>query len=164
MNEDSPQTESKTQESSPPQRRPLLRRLWRWGLYLALFLVVLVIGLGVGLKYFFPFERLQPILEEKLSRQLNMPVKIGGLDLDLLNGIGIYNITLGHPQPVFGIDALVLDYDLADLLQGKLTIDQIRVDHPQAHVVQKEGLWNFQPLLELGGGTENSQQCHFYSH
>jgi hypothetical protein len=58
-------------------------------------------------------------------------------------------VTLGTQPLLARVKKIVLDYDLTQLLQGKLVINQILVDHPQLTAVSKNGVWNFQPLLDL---------------
>ena len=42
---------------------------------------------------------------------------------------------------------MTLDYDLSELIQGKLTINRVIVDKPEVNLVSRNGVWNFQPLL-----------------
>ncbi len=149
-------------EKTPPEepkpkekkKRSWLKRLFLFITYGLLFFIVLLVGAGVVLSYYFPSERLRPVAEEKLTEFLKVPVSIGSLDLSLLRGVNISRLTLGENQPIFDVQNIILDYDLTELMQGRFVINQVLVDEPKLNLISENGVWNFQPLLELGGSEE----------
>jgi hypothetical protein len=86
-----------------------------------------------------------------LSRILKTPINIQRIDLSLLHGVSLNKLGWGTNSSIISIDRVVLDYDLTQLMRGELVINQIIVDQPAVHAISKNGTWNFQPLLELGG-------------
>ena len=126
------------------------RILFRGLIYSVLFFLLLIVSAGIVLEYFFPAEEVRAIAERTLSKKLKLPLKIQKIGFSLLSGMRIDGVTLGSAsQPLAHVKKVILDYDLAQLLQGKLVINQILVDHPQLTAVSKNGVWNFQPLMDL---------------
>ncbi|MBI4388874.1 MAG: hypothetical protein HY580_01725 [Nitrospinae bacterium] len=56
------------------------------------------------------------------------------------------------------VRSLVLDYDLAQLFKGQLTVNKIVVDQPSAALVSTQGVWNFQPILSKEGKPREPPQ------
>ncbi len=134
---------------SAKKRKSAGRTLVRALAYSIFFIFLLIVSAGLVLEYFFPAEKVRLIVEDKLSKQLKLPFKVQKIGFSLFSGLQLDNIALGS-EPLAHIKQVVLDYDLTQLLQGKLVINQILIDHPQITVVAKNGVWNFLPLLELG--------------
>ncbi|NIQ03323.1 MAG: hypothetical protein GWM98_25540, partial [Nitrospinaceae bacterium] len=109
---------------------------------------------AVLLHYYFPGEKIRPLVEKELSRRLRMPVTVGSLDFSLFRGARIAEVRLGETPGVLNVQELRLDYDLTQLVQGNLVINQVLVDRPEVTLVARDGVWNFQPLLELAGPAE----------
>jgi autotransporter translocation and assembly factor TamB len=147
-------TAPKEPEPEKKKKRSLLKRLALWIAYGFLFLLVLLVGAGIALTYYFPSERIRPIAEKELTGFLKMPVSIESLDLNLLHGITISRLKLGENQPLFEVNDIVLDYDLTKLMQGQFVINQVLVSEPKLNLISVNGGWNFQPLLELGTSDE----------
>ncbi len=132
----------------PPRKKSLARRLLRFFLWTFGLLVLLIVAAGIALSYFFPSEKIRPIAEEELAKILHMPVSIGSVDLSLLRGLDVKQVKLGGDKPLFTLDALILDYDLTQLLQGRFIINQVMVDKPDIYLESVDRVWNFQPILE----------------
>lgn len=151
-------------ESLPPKQRasqnpaPEKKRTWRLRLKQAFILlscgillfIVLLVGAGVVLIYYFPSERLRPIAENEMTRILKMPASIDSLSLNLLHGLKISRLILGKEEPLFTVREITLDYDLTQLIQGRFVINKAVVIEPKFNLASVDGVWNFQPLLELG--------------
>ncbi|VAX26533.1 hypothetical protein MNBD_NITROSPINAE05-479, partial [hydrothermal vent metagenome] len=135
-------------------KRSRLKQFFIFVTYGMIAFIVLLVGAGVALTFFFPSERLRPIAEKELTGFLKMPVSIESLDISILNGIKISGLSLGENEPFFAVDDLVLDYDLTRLLQGRFVINQILALNPKLNLISVDGVWNFQPLLELGGAEK----------
>jgi hypothetical protein len=136
------------------KKRSRLRQLFLVIAYGLLVFIVLLVGAGAALTFFFPSERLRPIAEKELSSFLKMPVSIESLDISILSGVKISRLALGENAPFFAVDDLVLDYDLTQLLQGRFVINQVLALNPKLNLISVDGVWNFQPLLELGGSEK----------
>ncbi|MGV7220326.1 MAG: hypothetical protein ACQ9MH_02225 [Nitrospinales bacterium] len=131
----------------PKKKKSWIGRIFKSIFILLFILVLLVIGAGVVLQYYFPGETLRPIAEEKLTGILKMPVKIGKIEFNLLQGVQISKVSLGGNEKFVDVGDVRLSYDLSQLIQGKLTINQVSVIKPELNLVSKNGVWNFQPLL-----------------
>ncbi|MDP6476700.1 MAG: hypothetical protein QF502_02175 [Nitrospinaceae bacterium] len=145
----SPKEDQSSQEPKPEKRGWL--SLARICIGLLLSFVLLVVVAGIVLEYYLPSETLTPIARRELSRVLKTPVDIQRIDLSLLRGVSLNKLGLGKDNSIISIERVVLDYDLSQIMRGVLVINQIIVDRPTVHAISKNGIWNFQPLLELGG-------------
>ncbi len=130
----------------------------RWPIRIAKFFIwsiilifLLVAGTTVILHYFFPAETLRPIIEREATNALKTPVTIGGLKVSLFRGLTIQEVRLGSGKPIAQVGELILDYDLRRLAEGELVINQVSLVRPTFYLKSVNGVWNFQPLLELGG-------------
>lgn len=139
------------------KKKSWFRRLLRFFFYGALLFTLLLVGVGIVLSYYFPSERVTPLAEKELTKILKIPVSIQSLDFSLLHGVTVSRVKLGEEQPIISVQSLVLDYDLTELLQGRLIINQVTVDQPILNLISVDGVWNFQPLLELGGPAKPSE-------
>lgn len=151
-----PPEETSPKEPKPKKKkqRSWLGRIFLFLTYGLLFFIVLLVGAGVVLTYYFPSERIRPIAEKELTEFLKIPVTIESLDLSLLHGVNISRLTLGESEPIFDVQNIILDYDLTELMQGRFVINQVLVQEPKLNLISKNGVWNFQPLLDLGGSEE----------
>ena len=140
-------------EENPPaekKKRSVGKILFRGMMYIVFFVFILIAAAGIVLEYYFPAEEARKIAERQVTKILKLPFKIQKLGFSLLSGAQLDNVILGFSSnPIARVRKIVLDYDLTKLLQGKLVINQILVDHPQLTAISKNGTWNFQPLLEI---------------
>jgi hypothetical protein len=149
-------------DSKKPDPKDKKKKSWGRRLFLffalgVLLFILLLVGVGIVLSYYFPSERVTPIAERELSKILKIPVSIGSLDFSLLSGLHVSRLALGEEQPIISVQNIVLDYDLTELLQGRFIINQVNVDQPKLNLISVDGVWNFQPLLELGGPAKPSE-------
>ena len=152
-----PPPEETIQPEPEPQKkkkRSWLKRLFIFTAYALLVFILLLVGAGFALTYYFPSDRIKPIAEKELTALLKIPVSIESLDLNILRGINISRLRLGESEPIFDVKSLVLDYDLTELMQGRFVINQVLVEDPKLNLVSVDGVWNFQPLLELGSSDK----------
>ena len=125
-------------------------RLFGFFFRIAFYLLLVLIALGFLAVYYFPADAVRPYAEQELSRILKMPVHIGEVKINLIRGVEIHDVALGGEEPLFNVNALILDYDLIDLIKmQKLLINQVTIDQPWANLRSVDGVWNFQPLLDL---------------
>ncbi|MDY0212960.1 MAG: AsmA family protein [Desulfuromonadaceae bacterium] len=76
-----------------------------------------------------------PVLEEKL----NCEVKFSRLEVNLLSGVKLNDLTLadkGEIDPWFQVDKAVLSYRILPLLRGRIVIDEVRLDTPRVVVLR----------------------------
>jgi hypothetical protein len=131
--------------------------LLRGLIYFFFSIFLLIVGAGVVLEYFFPAEEVRVLAEKEGTKKLNLPLSIKKIKFSLLSGVRIDGVTLGPAlQPIASVQALVLDYDLSQLLQGQIVINQVLVDRPELNAISKNGVWNFQPLLNLADPASSS--------
>ncbi len=123
-------------------------------IFWTVFLLVFCVGaLTYMLHYYFPAETVRSIAEREATNYLKTPVTIGKLDFSLFSGLEVQKVQLGAgKKPIARMESLVLDYDLTQLIQGHIVINQVVLDRPEVYAVSKGGRWNFQPLLDLGKG------------
>jgi hypothetical protein len=145
-------------EDAPPKKKNLIGRigkiLFRALIYSVFFIFLLIASAGLVLEYYFPAEEARVLAEGQLTKILKLPLKIQKIGFSLLSGLQLDNVALGFAsKPVVRVKKVVFDYDLTQLLQGKLVINQVLIDHPQLTANSKNGVWNFQPLLELSKPT-----------
>ena len=139
-------------EISPEKTKNRSSAFSRGVIYFFFFIFLLIVGAGVVLEYFFPAEEVRILAEKEGTKQLNLPLSIKKIKFSLLSGVRIDGVRLGPAaQPIASVQILVLDYDLSQLLQGQIVINQILVDQPKLNTILKSGVWNFQPLLNLAG-------------
>lgn len=137
---------------SPPgppakKRRSFLASLLRIVFLLLVVLALLPVAAEIALRHV-PFETWKPVAEQELSRTLKMPVTLNDAHISLLSGARIQGVTVGGETPWVRVREMVLDYDLFELMEGRLTVNQVLVDRPELDLVEKDGRWNFQPLLD----------------
>jgi hypothetical protein len=167
MNEEiKDQKEQTSSDSNPevppsPKKRTWLGRigkfLWRTLVYSVIFVVLIIASAGIVLEYYFPAEEARLLAEGQLTKHLKLPFKVEKIGFSLFSGLQLDNVALGFAtMPVARVKKVVLDYDLIQLLRKKLVINQILIDHPQLTAVSTNGVWNFQPLLELTKPTPPS--------
>jgi len=145
------QADIDAENEAPPEKiKKRSSALFRGMIYFFFFICFLIVGAGVVLEYFFPAEKVRVLAEIEGTKQLNLPLSIKKIQFSLLSGIRIDGVTLGPAaQPLASVQTLVLDYDLSQLLQGQIVINQILIDQPKLNAISKNGVWNFQPLLNL---------------
>ena len=110
-----------------PQKRT--RTLSKWLFWLGTGFLILLLGVGMLLTYWFPSEMVRQELETRLSVLLKGTVRIEALSFNLLNGLHIRRaeyLREGHPP--LKVETLQLDYSLWNLLQGTLRINEVAIE------------------------------------
>jgi len=142
--------EPATPEAKKVKTSSWVAKLLKGFVYFFLFIFLLIAATGVVLEYYFPAEEVRVLAEKEGTKQLKLPLSIKKIKLSLLSGVRIDGITIGpESKPLASVQSVALDYDLSQLLQGHLVINQVLVDQPQLNALSKNGVWNFQPLLNL---------------
>ncbi len=120
-------------------------------------LVVLVILVGVGLaafvRYYLTEERLQAMIIPPAQEALGRDVSIGTIDVSLLKGISVNNVTIKEADgstDFLSVGSFVLRYNLMPLLQKELVVSEISLENPTIEVSRdKNGVFNFSSLALL---------------
>lgn len=110
-----------------PQKRT--GRLSRWLFWLGIGFLILLLGAGMLLTYWFPSEMVRQELETRLSDLLKGTVRIEALSFNLLSGLHVRRagyLREGHPP--LKVETLQLDYSLWNLLQGTLRINEVAIE------------------------------------
>jgi len=133
----------------------LIGRSLVWTLGLALFLAVVgtAVGIAVASRYLTP-EWLQSSVAQQLERTFNRPVSVRRVTVVLHQGLRVDGLVVREspdfPGETFlSSDSLVIRYDLAALLAGRLELSLVRLLSPRIELVRREdGRWNLQDVFK----------------
>lgn len=128
------------------------KKILKWCLYIAGAFVALIGGVFLMLQYFFPSSFLISKIESYMKEKYNLGVKIEKLDFTLLSGIRIEKFKFTDndvPDSLFSMESFALKYDLWPLLDKKLVVKTIVLEHPKANIVRDaNGKFNFDGIIE----------------
>lgn len=128
------------------------KKILKWCLYIAGAFVALIGAVFLMLQYFFPSSFLISKIESYMKEKYNLGVKIEQLDFSLLSGIRIEKFKFTDndvPDSLFSMESFRLKYDLWPLLDKKLVVKTIVLEHPKANIVKDEnGKFNFDGIIE----------------
>ena len=132
-----------------PPKRSRLGRIVKWFVILSSILVIgLLVTLLLLLTYFFPSEMVRKELEIRASEQLQGEIRITSLSFNLLTGLELQQVEfLKQDKSLLKLKRLNLDYSLLGLINGKLKINEVLVDHADIDL-------NLPELAALGPGEE----------
>ncbi len=105
------------------------------------------------LVFVFPDEKVQNLLIDEVERRTGLRIEVGDLQLNILSGLMLRDVRLGPPSgfvhhPV-KVDGIGIEYDLTDLLEGRLLIRRLRFFRPQLVIeMDGQGRSNLQVLAE----------------
>jgi hypothetical protein len=152
-----PEIQSEKQEVQPPheveaKKPPPKKRIGflRLTLDFVGLVILLIAAAGILVELYLPREKLRVLAQQQLTKTLNIPVSIGRLNFSFLRGLELSQFNVGKGGNFFYAKSVVLDYDLTKLLQGKFILNEAAIDYPDIKLISQNGIWNFQPLLELG--------------
>jgi uncharacterized protein involved in outer membrane biogenesis len=128
----------------------LIRRLFRWALYLFILLVVLIVAAILSLDTI-----AKQVVQSRLRAETGMDVKIGKMDIGLATPtIAIEDLKIYNP-PGFGgslflsMPEIFVDYDWEAIRAGKLHLNLLRINLAEIDIVQdKQGRLNIESLEE----------------
>ncbi len=115
-------------------------------------ILVLVLVLAVvGLKIFFPVEKVRSMAVEKGSAALKRPLDVEGLELSFWGGLGVnlQGVTIGNPPEIAAGDLLTAEgvdvkLQILPLISGEYRVDRLIINKPQITMVkQADGINNF---------------------
>jgi len=114
-----------------------MKKLLKILLWLAGILAVLVILAVIGLKLFFPSEKIRAMAVEEGSARLGRPIEVAGLDISIWGGLGLEleGVRVGNPEGITGPDFLRADrvdlkLQLLPLISGDFRVDRLIIDAP----------------------------------
>ena len=134
-------------KKTPPKKRIGFLRLT---LDFVGLVILLIAAAGTLIELYLPREELRILAQKQLTKTLNIPVSIGRLNFSFLRGLELSQLNVGKGGSFFYAKSVVLDYDLTKLLRGKFILNEAAIDYPDIKLISQNGIWNFQPLLELG--------------
>ena len=101
-------------------------------------LVVLVVVAMIGLKLFFPAEKVKELAVARGSDMLGREIAVSGLDVSLWGGLGVklQDVVIGNPPgvggpPFLAAENIDLKLQLFPLLSGDLRVDRLIVEAPR---------------------------------
>jgi hypothetical protein len=120
-----------------------MKKLLRILLWTAGILAVLIIVAVVGLKLFFPAEKVKAMAIERGSAALGRPIAVEGLDISVWGGIGVelQNVAVGNPEGIDGPDLLAaenvdLKLQLLPLISGDIMVDRLIIEAPTVQLTK----------------------------
>ena len=120
--------------------------LWIAGIFVALIIIAVI-----GLKLFFPVEKVKAIAVEKGSAALGRPLTVEDLDLSFWGGLGIelVKVGVGNPEgfegePLLQAENVDVKLQLLPLLASELSIDRLIINNPKVNLLKNaDGTNNF---------------------
>lgn len=140
----------------------IARLLKIFGGLLGLLLLAVVL-----LLIFFPTERIRLLAEEKASAQLQAPVTIGDLSLQILGGVGLtlQEIQVGQEarpeMPQIHVDGVTVEVALWPLLSKELVVRSVLVERPVVHALLPDADAAEAPKVPEAGPERSSGENEF---
>ena len=114
-----------------------MKRFLRIVVWIAGILVILLIIAVVGLKLFFPVEKVKAMAVEEGSKALDREVSVGDLALSFWGGLGVQlsDVSVGNPEgfdgpPFLSAEAVDLKLSLLPLITGSIRVDKLVIERP----------------------------------
>ena len=114
-----------------------MKKLLKILLWLVGILAVLVVLAVIGLKLFFPLEKIRAMAVDEGSARLGRPIEVAGLDISVWGGLGVEleGVRVGNPEGIDAPDLLSADrvdlkLRLLPLITGDFRVDRLIIDSP----------------------------------
>lgn len=135
----------------------MTRRGKWWGIFVVI-LVLLAVGLTLLAKTLITPERIKarflPLVEQVLARD----VTLGEVKIGLFSGIRLDDLVIfekGGDEPLIRADQAVLRYQFWPLLQGRVVIDEVRLEKPRLALIRlADGSFNISDWLQTEGDSD----------
>lgn len=135
----------------------MTRRGKWWGIFVVI-LVLLAVGLTLLAKTLITPERIKarflPLVEQVLARD----VTLGEVKIGLFSGIRLDDLVIfekGGDEPLIRADQAVLRYQFWPLLQGRVVIDEVRLENPRLALIRlADGSFNISDWLQTEGDSD----------
>lgn len=139
-----------------------VKKIFKWLLYLFIFVLLLITGIFLTLQYFFPSAFLISKIEAYMKDNYNLGLKIEKLDFSILNGITVKEFSFNDndiPDSLFTLNSFTLKYNLRPLLNRKIVVEKIIVDQPVINVVKyRDGRFNFDGIIDKFAGEDKAKE------
>lgn len=105
----------------------------------------------VGLRVFFPAEKVKDMAVSLASEKLGRSVGVAEVGLSFAGGLGVKlgGVTVANPagftgEPLFGAEMIDLKLQLRPLFRGEIQVNRLVIDHPRARLLRRaDGTDNF---------------------
>jgi translocation and assembly module TamB len=133
------------------KRRHLVVLISAFTLVTMIFVVAVTIGVGVGTDP--GREQIRALIQQQVGSRVRGKVHLGKIHGGLLTGFTIDSFAIRDYEDsvLVSTGKVSLDYDPRDLLDRRLLLRNVRVEHPVFRLWQhQKGDWNFQRILKKG--------------
>ncbi|MDA3839058.1 MAG: hypothetical protein PF574_08780 [Candidatus Delongbacteria bacterium] len=139
------------------------KKILKLFLYLAGLFLLFLLGLFLTLQYFFPSSFVKSQIESYIIDNYGISLKINDFDFSLFSGIEVSDFSIKDddiPDSLFSFDSFQLDYDLLPLMDKKLVVNKLSIQHPKISIVKdKDGKFNFDGIIEkLTKGKQTAEE------
>ncbi|MBU4486874.1 MAG: AsmA family protein [Candidatus Delongbacteria bacterium] len=135
------------------------KKIFKGFLYLTALIIIFLGSIFLMLQYFFPSSFLISKIESYLKDNYNLGLKIERLDFSLFKGVTVEKFTFTDndmPDSLFSMESFNLKYDLWPLLDKKLVVKTMVLEHPKITVVKDvNGRFNFDGIIEKFAGKKD---------
>ncbi len=129
-----------------------MRKLLKILVWLVGILVLLVIIAVIGLKLFFPAEKIRELAVRQASKALGRAVTVEGIDISVWGGLGVelVNVVVANPPEIEGesflkADGVDLKLRLLPLLSSEFRVNRLIIDKPRIFLKKNEqGFTNYE--------------------
>lgn len=119
--------------------KKLPRKLvWTLGIFLGLILVAVI-----GLKLFFPAEKVKDLAVQKASEKLGRDISVADVGLSFSGGLGVelQGVEIANPpgmagEPFLFAENIDLKLQISPLFHGEFQVNRLVVDQPRVRLVQ----------------------------
>jgi uncharacterized protein involved in outer membrane biogenesis len=121
-----------------------MKKLGRIILWIAGIIIVVLVLAVIGLKLFFPAEKVRALAIEKGSQALGRQLTVEGLDMSFWGGIGVelQNLAVSNPpgfgdEPMLVAENLDVKVQILPLIFGDIRVDKLIVNKPEVVLIKK---------------------------
>lgn len=144
-------TEESPSGSAKPKRSTARRRLRALAIALVSATTIAIVA-GVCARLYYNDERLRRILESTLSDHTQTEVAVGALELSLLSGLEIRDVTMGPPEGFerspLSIGVIEARYVASALVSGRVEIPVVRVESVSLVLEENDQGTNIDAILK----------------
>lgn len=139
------------------KRRHLVVLVSAFTLLTIIFVAAVTIGVGVGTDP--GREQIRALIQQQLGSRVNGKIHIGRIGGGLLTGFTIDSFAIRDVQDSLLVSTgrVSVEYDPRDLMDRRLLLRNVRVEHPVVRLRQHEsGGWNFQRIFRARGPSTDA--------
>ena len=134
------------------KRRKLVALVSAFTLLTIVFIAIVVIGVGVGTDP--GREQIRELIQQQLDGRVKGTIHLGRIRGGLLKGFTLDTFAIRDEQDSILVSTgrITLQYDPRDLMDRRLLLRNVQVEHPVVHLRQYvKGDWNFQRVFRKDG-------------